>query len=89
MTPLLANESEDLNYDPNNLLDTLVKHLNLKTDVQLSQVLDVSPPVISKVRHRRLAIGATLLVSMHEVSGLSIKELRELMGDRREKFRGS
>jgi hypothetical protein len=34
-----------------------------------------------------LPVGASLLIRMHEVSDLSIKELRVLMGDRREKFR--
>jgi hypothetical protein len=43
--------------------------------------------VISKIRHRRLPVGASLLIRMHEVSNLSIRDLRVLMGDRREKFR--
>jgi 2-methylcitrate dehydratase PrpD len=47
----------------------------------------VNAPVISKIRHRRLPVGASLLIRMHEVSDLSIRELRNLMGDRREKFR--
>ncbi|MGJ9418760.1 hypothetical protein ACHAC9_13480 [Massilia sp. CMS3.1] len=37
--------------------------------------------------HRRLAVDASLLIRMHEVSGLSIRDLRYLMGDRRAKFR--
>jgi hypothetical protein len=32
-------------------------------------------------------VGASLLIRMHEVSNLTIRELRVLMGDRREKFR--
>jgi hypothetical protein len=43
--------------------------------------------VISKIRHYRLAIGASLLIRMHEVSDISIGNLRILMGDRRGKFR--
>ncbi|MBS1170710.1 MAG: hypothetical protein H6R01_1628 [Burkholderiaceae bacterium] len=74
-------------YDPNNLLDTLIKLMNLKNDAALSRALEVAPPVISKIRHNRLPVGASLLIRMHEVSNLSIKELRELMGDRRAKFR--
>jgi hypothetical protein len=34
-----------------------------------------------------LPVGASLLIRMHEVSDLSIKDLRILMGDRRDKFR--
>ncbi len=78
---------EDRVYDPNRLLDTLIQYLNLKNDAALSRALEVAPPVISKIRHRRLPVGASLLIRMHEVSDLSIKELRRLMGDRRSKFR--
>lgn len=74
-------------YNPDNLLGSLIGKMNLKNDAALSRALEVAPPVISKIRHRRLPVGASLLIRMHEVTDLSIKELRELMGDRRNKFR--
>jgi hypothetical protein len=74
-------------YDPDKLLDTLIDRLDAKSDVGLCSRLGILPPAISKIRHRRLGIGPILLISMHEESGLSIKELRMLMGDRREHFR--
>ena len=61
--------------------------LSLKNDAALSRALEVAPPVISKIRHRKLSVGASMLIRMHEISELSIKELRILMGDRRDKFR--
>ena len=79
--------ADQLAYDPNNLLDALIEKLSLKNDAALSRALEVAPPVISKIRHRRLPVGASLLIRMHEVSDLSIKDLRILMGDRRDKFR--
>jgi hypothetical protein len=79
--------TEQFDYDPNRLLDTLIEKLRLKNDAALSRSLEVAPPVISKIRHRRLPVGASLLIRMHEVSELSIRDLRELMGDRRTKFR--
>lgn len=79
--------SEQFQYDPNNLLESLIEKLNLKNDAALSRALEVAPPLISKIRHRRLPVGASLLIRMHEVSDLSIKDLRLLMGDRRTKFR--
>jgi hypothetical protein len=79
--------SEQFQYDPNNLLESLIEKLNLKNDAALSRALEVAPPLISKIRHRRLPVGASLLIRMHEVSDLSIKDLRHLMGDRRNKFR--
>jgi hypothetical protein len=74
-------------YDPDQLLAALLNKLNLKNDAALSRTLEVSPPVISKIRHRRLPVTASLLIRMHEVSALSIAELRHIMGDRRSKFR--
>ena len=79
--------TDQIAYDPNNLLDALLKKMGLKNDAALSRALEVAPPVISKIRHRRLPVGASLLIRMHEVSLLSIKDLRTLMGDRRDKFR--
>lgn len=73
---LTANAS----YNPNRLLDALIEKLNLKNDAALSRVLEVAPPVISKIRHNTLPVGATILIRMHEVSDFSIKELRSLMG---------
>jgi hypothetical protein len=83
------NTDEDMQYDPNNLLDKVLDKLKLKNDAALARVLEVGPPVISKIRHHRLPVGASLLIRMHEVTDLSILELRKLMGDRRSKFRVS
>jgi hypothetical protein len=80
-------DNDQVRYDPDNLLASLIGKLKLKNDAALSRALEVAPPVISKIRHRRLPVGASLLIRMHEVTDLSIKELRTLMGDRRNKFR--
>ena len=79
--------SSQESYNPNHLLDFLIEKMALKNDAALSRKLEVAPPVISKIRHRRLPIGASLLIRMHEVTGMSIRELRDLMGDRRTKYR--
>lgn len=80
---LLSQQS----YDPNRLLDALIERLNLKNDAALARKLEVAPPVISKIRHGRLPVGASMLIRMHEETNLNIKELRELMGDRRNRMR--
>ncbi|PQO93372.1 hypothetical protein C5614_24160 [Massilia phosphatilytica] len=66
-------------YDPNRVLDAIISKLKLKNDAALSRVLEVAPPVISKIRHNTLPIGATILLRMHEESEFSIRELRALM----------
>lgn len=83
-TPMRAGA--ELQYDPNQLLDSLLEHLRLKNDAALSRALEVAPPVISKIRHRRLPVSASMLIRMHEVTGFTIRDLRFLMGDRRAVF---
>jgi plasmid maintenance system antidote protein VapI len=82
-----STQSAQSEYDPNRLLNVLIEKTNSKNDAALSRALEVAPPLISKIRHRRLPIGASMLIRMHEVCGMSIGELRELMGDRRSKYR--
>lgn len=74
-------------YDPNKLLDALVVWLRVKNDAELCRALQVAPPMLSKIRRKRTPVGAALLIRMHEVTGLTIRHLRELMGDRRQKYR--
>jgi hypothetical protein len=70
---------DGVDYDPNRVLDAIITKLRLKNDAALSRVLEVAPPVISKIRHNALPIGATILLRMHEVSDYSNRELRALM----------
>ncbi|WP_240950803.1 hypothetical protein [Collimonas pratensis] len=60
----------------NKMLDAVIAKLELKNDAALSRCLEVAPPVISKIRHDRLRVGASILISLHETSDLSIAELK-------------
>lgn len=62
--------------DPNKFFDTLIKHLELKNDARLSEALEVAPPVISKIRHRKLPVGYAMLVRIHDLTELPLKTLR-------------
>jgi hypothetical protein len=73
-----ARALEPSSFVPNRLLDTLIERLQLKNDAELCRVLEVQAPIISKIRHRKLAVGATILLRMHEKSEMSIRELKEL-----------
>lgn len=87
MEPTFPAKPDPITYNPDNLLDALLERLELKNDAALARLLEVAPPILSKIRHRRLPVGAALLIRMHEVSGLPVRELRNLMGDRRQKYR--
>lgn len=69
-------KKDDLHRDANPLLDTVIERLKLRNDAALSRALEVAPPVISKLRHGRLTVGPTLLIRMHEETGLSIRDLK-------------
>ena len=55
-------------YDPNRVLDAIISRLRLKNDAALSRLLEVAPPVISKIRHSTLPIGATISMTRGEKS---------------------
>eukprot|EP01034_Spumella_vulgaris_P033615 gene33615-41476_t len=52
-----ARALEPSSFVPNKLLDTLIEKMHLKNDAELCRVLEVQPPIISKIRHRKLAQG--------------------------------
>jgi len=74
-------------YNPNRLLDTLIERLRIKDDSALSNKLRVAKSIIRDIRQRRLPVGASMLMWMSEATGMSIGELRALLGDRRAKNR--
>ncbi|MBC7415713.1 MAG: hypothetical protein H7327_12360 [Herminiimonas sp.] len=74
-------------YDPNQLLDMLLLRLELKNDAALSRALDVARPVLAGIRRGTVGIGAWLLLRISEISGLSIADLRQMMGDQRRRLR--
>jgi hypothetical protein len=86
MTTMPSKEVSKV-YDPNRLLDLVVEKMKLKNDADMSRLLQVGAPVLSKIRHARAPVGARLLIRMHEVTGLELKHLRDAMGDRRTKYR--
>jgi plasmid maintenance system antidote protein VapI len=67
-------------YRPDHLLDMLMEKADLSTDAELAKKLQVKRAMISHIRHKRLKIGAGLLLRMHDVFGHSIQTLREWAG---------
>jgi len=73
-----ARALEPSNFVANKLLDTVKERMELKTDADLSRILEVAAPIISKIRHAKLTVGASILLRIHEKSEISIRELKEL-----------
>ncbi|MEX5747510.1 hypothetical protein [Massilia sp. X63] len=68
-------------YDPGNLIDTLRRILGVQHDSHLAQRLGIHPPQICKIRKRLISVSSSLLINIHEETGLSFSVLRGLMGD--------
>jgi hypothetical protein len=66
--------------DVANLFDQMQRFLKLRNDAGLASMLRVSPSVISRTRSRHIRMTASLLLRLHEVSGVSIQELRGMLG---------
>lgn len=78
-----VNLFSEPDYDPNRLLDAVLSKLHLKNDAAMARALGVAPSVLSKVRHRRMPVGAGLILQIHESTMFSIDEIWSLMGLRR------
>ncbi|MCU6501925.1 hypothetical protein LPN04_29455 [Rugamonas sp. A1-17] len=83
MTQTLST-MEHPQFNPDALLDDVMQRLKLPNDAALARRLKTNPPYISKIRHRRLPISSLLLISIHEETDVSIRDLRYLSGDFRD-----
>ena len=63
----------------NELLDHVLHLSGVKNDAALSRGLEVAPPVLSKIRHGKLPVGATLAIKIHELTGLSITRIKDIL----------
>lgn len=64
------------------LLDHVIEISKLKNDAALSRLLEVAPPVISKLRTGTLGLGSTMILAMHEATGISVRDIRKISGVR-------
>lgn len=76
MTNLLEMET----YNPAALFDALMDRLHVRNDSALAKKIGVTPPVISKMRNKKVQITATLLVQLHDITGESLDALRTMAG---------
>jgi plasmid maintenance system antidote protein VapI len=67
-------------YNPNGLLDEASRILNAKNDAALARKLGVAPPVLSKLRHNRLAVGSSFIIRLMEVADMTLPTIRSFIG---------
>jgi hypothetical protein len=76
-------------YDPEHLLDTILDRLGLHSDTALAETLKASPSFIHDIRCKRRPVDAAMLIWVHELTGIYIGGLRNILGDRRRELRPS
>jgi plasmid maintenance system antidote protein VapI len=64
----------------NNLLDKIIREFNLRNDAALARMLDIAPPVISKLRHGRTELSAAIVVRIHEATELPVSTIKKIAG---------
>ncbi len=61
------------------LLDYLKTEYKLGSDRALAEFLDVAPPAVSKWRHGHLPFSANMILRVHELTGLPVKQIKEML----------
>lgn len=60
------------------LLDFIIGNYDLKNDRHLADKLDISTPVISRIRNGHTKVSAEMMIRIHEVFGIPIAEIKSL-----------
>lgn len=82
----LSSQNYD-QYDPDRLLNTVSEKLKVPSDAALARELNIARRLVSAIRSRQTPVTGSLLLWMHQATGMHIAELRALMGDRRKRLR--
>ena len=67
------------------VLDYLKEKRLVKNDRDLARVLDVNPPLLSKIRNGHMKFGAWMILAVHEQFDISIKEIKAMLATVEEK----
>jgi hypothetical protein len=78
-----ASSTVNDDYDPALLLNSLLDRMHLTEDAELAKRLRMDKRLLGKIRERRLQISGSMLMLMQEATGITIAELRRMLGDRR------
>jgi hypothetical protein len=70
-------------YNPELLLNSLMDRMHLTEEGELAKHLRMDKRLLGKIRERRLQISGSMLMQMQEATGITIAELRRILGDRR------
>lgn len=77
---LIEKFNREPGYNPNALVDGLIRAMAVKNDAELARMLRIGQPILSKVRSLRAPVTAGLLLRMHTVTKVPVSHLCSMMG---------
>lgn len=61
------------------LFDHIKSYYKIKSDVQLAELLDISPPELSRFRSGHKRPTARLILAVYDMTKMPIEKIRELL----------
>jgi hypothetical protein len=69
--------TEETTLTPNNdIFDIIKDEFGLKNDRQLSEFLEITPSVLSRLRHGKMTFTPTYLLAIHDATDWSLDKIR-------------
>lgn len=68
-------------YNPVPVISAALKISGLFSIDKLCIAMDIDPAIMSKLRHKKIPLNHNHLLKFHEFTGISVRELRNMMGD--------
>jgi hypothetical protein len=65
-------------YNPVALFESVMDKMHIRNDASLARTLGVGSPTICKMRKKAMPITSSMLIRMHDVTGQTIDELRDI-----------
>ncbi len=61
------------------LLDHIKETYGVKNDRQFANAIDISTPVISRIRNGKCQVSAEIMIRIHEAFDMSIKDIKAML----------
>jgi hypothetical protein len=69
--------TEETTLTPNNdIFDIIRDEFGLKNDRELSEFLEITPSVLSRLRHGKMTFTPTYLLAVHDATDWSLDKIR-------------
>jgi hypothetical protein len=61
---------------PNDIFDAIRREFRMKNDRELSEFLEITPSVLSRLRHGKMTFTPTYLLAVHDATDWSLAKIR-------------